>query len=242
MTILYAVLAVLAFLYSIIVIRVGSGTFSFIIWIVAGLFFGFLFFMAKRGLWDVVPKYVTYVFRGLVAAGLVVFVICLGCIFSQFFSKGDAGADYIIVLGAQMKEWGPSTIYRHRLDAAVEYLNNNPETVVVVTGGQGTNEPVSEGEGGKTYLLQQGISEDRILVEKESEDTSQNIQYALALIDNPDDKQIGIVTNNFHVFRGVMLAKRYTDADVSGISAFTEYLYLPNNVVRECLGILKDVL
>ncbi len=240
--IVYIVLGILAFLYSLIVLRVGSGTFSFLIWIALGLFFVFLYFMDKKKLWEKVPKVLRYIFRGMIAAGLAVFIICQGCILSQFFSKGDAGADYIIVLGAQMKDWGPSVVYKHRLDAAVEYLNNNPDTMVVVTGGQGANESISEGEGGKAYLIEQGISEDRILVEKESVDTSQNIQYAIALIDNPDDKQIGIVTNNFHVFRGTMLAKRYTNADISGIAAFTEYLYLPNNMVRECFGILKDVM
>ena len=240
--IVYIVLGILAFLYSLIVLRVGSGTFSFVIWIAMGIFFVFLYFMDKKKLWEKVPKVLRYIFRGIIAAGLAVFIICQGCILSQFFSTGDAGADYIIVLGAQMKDWGPSVVYKHRLDAAVEYLNNNPDTMVVVTGGQGANESISEGEGGKAYLLEQGISEDRILVEKESVDTSQNIQYALVLIDNPDEKQIGIVTNNFHVFRGTMLAKRYTNADISGIAAFTEYLYLPNNMVRECFGILKDVM
>ncbi|MCR5415415.1 MAG: YdcF family protein [Pseudobutyrivibrio sp.] len=240
--VIYIVLGILSFMYSLVVFRVGSGTFSFVIWIALGLFFGFLYFMDKKKLWEKVPKIVFYIFRGGIAAGLAVFIICEGCILSQFFSKGDAGADYIIVLGAQMKDWGPSVVYKHRLDAAVEYLNNNPETMVVVTGGQGANEFISEGEGGKDYLLEQGIAEDRILVEKESVDTSQNIQYALKLIDSPNEKKIGIVTNNFHVFRGTMLAKRYTEADISGIAAFTEYLYVPNNMVRECFGVLKDII
>ena len=125
--------------------------------------------------------------------------------------------------------------------SSIEYLNDNPDTKVIVTGGQGANESVSEGEGGKTYLLEQEITEDRIIVESESLDTDQNISNALNLVEVTADMKIGIVTNNFHVFRGVMIAKRYTDADVTGIAAFTEYLYLPNNMVRETFGILKDV-
>lgn len=238
----YAMLAILSFLYSVAVYMVGSGTFSFIIWIFAAIFFGFLYIMEKKSLWSKVPKAVRYVFRTLVALGLAIFIICQGCILTQFFSKGEPEADYIIVLGAQMRDWGPSVVYKARLDSAIEYLNDNPDTKVIVTGGQGANESVSEGEGGKTYLLEQGIAEDRIIVESESLDTNQNISNALNLVEVTADMKIGIVTNNFHVFRGVMIAKRYTDADVTGIAAFTEYQYLPNNMVRETFGILKDVM
>ena len=238
----YAILAILSLLYSVAVYMVGSGTFSFIIWIFAAIFFGFLYIMEKKSLWLKVPKALRYAFRIIVAIGFAVFVICQGCILTQFFSKGEPGADYIIVLGAQMRDWGPSVVYKARLDSAIEYLNDNPDTKVIVTGGQGANESVSEGEGGKTYLLEQGIAEDRIIVESESLDTDQNISNALNLVEVTADMKIGIVTNNFHVFRGVMIAKRYTDADVTGIAAFTEYQYLPNNMVRETFGILKDVM
>lgn len=238
----YAMLAILSLLYSVAIYMVGSGTFSFIIWIFVAIFFGFLYLMEKKSLWPKVPKAVRYVFRIIVAIGFAVFVICQGCILTQFFSKGEPEADYIIVLGAQMRDWGPSVVYKARLDSAIEYLNDNPDTKVIVTGGQGANESVSEGEGGKTYLLEQGIAEDRIIVESESLDTDQNISNALDLVEVTADMKIGIVTNNFHVFRGVMIAKRYTDADVTGIAAFTEYQYLPNNMVRETFGILKDVM
>jgi uncharacterized SAM-binding protein YcdF (DUF218 family) len=238
---IYLILAVLSFLYSIAVYMVGSGTFSFMIWVAAAVFFGFLFFMEKWQLWAKVPKALRYAFRAVVAAGLIIFLICQSCILSSFFSKGEPEADYIIVLGAQMRSWGPSVVYKARLDSAIVYLNNNPEAKVVVTGGQGANEPVSEGEGGKVYLMEQGISEDRIIVENTSLDTDENVSNALELINATDDMTIGIVTNNFHVFRGMMLARRYTDADIMGIAAHTEYQYLPNNMVRETFGILKDV-
>ncbi|MBQ6462305.1 MAG: YdcF family protein, partial [Pseudobutyrivibrio sp.] len=209
---LYAILAILSLLYSVAVYMVGSGTFSFIIWIFAAIFFGFLYIMEKKSLWLKVPKTLRYAFRIIVAIGFAVFIICQGCILTQFFSKGEPEADYIIVLGAQMRDWGPSVVYKARLDSAIEYLNDNPDTKVIVTGGQGANESASEGEGGKTYLLEQGIAEDRIIVESESLDTNQNISNALNLVEVTADMKIGIVTNNFHVFRGVMIAKRYTDA------------------------------
>ncbi len=143
-----------------------------------------------------------------------------------------------------MKDWGPSVVYKHRLDAAIEYLNENPDTLCVVTGGQGSNESISEGEGGRDYLFENGISEERILLENKSVDTKENISNALKIIGihekDIDALNIGIVTNNFHVYRGCYIASKETDANISGIAAYTEYRFLPNNMVRETFGILKD--
>ena len=239
--VIYALASIGSFLYSVAVYMVGSGTFSFIIWVFAGIFFGFLFLMERKKVWPKVPKVLKAGFGTLIGIGITIFLICQGCILTQFFSRGECGADYIIVLGAQMRDWGPSVVYKSRLDSAIEYLNSNPNTKVIVTGGQGINESISEGEGGKNYLVEQGIEEDRIIVENKSCDTDENIRNALQFIDTTDELKIGIVTNNFHVFRGVLITKRYTDADVTGIAAFTEYLYLPNNMVRETFGILKDI-
>ena len=237
---IYFILAFFSILYSVTIYMTGSGTFSFVIWIVSALFFCFLYLMEKKKLWQLVPSAVRFAFSSLVFLFMIIFLICQGCILSKFFSNGKPGADYIIVLGAQMREWGPSVVYKARLDSAIKYLKENPDTKVVVTGGKGSNESISEGDGGKDYLLQQGILENRIIVENKSLDTDENIKNALSLIEITDTMTIGVVTNNFHVFRGVLIAKRYTDAEVMGIAAFTEYLYLPNNMVRETFGILKD--
>ena len=105
---------------------------------------------------------------------------------------------------------------------------------------------MSEGEGGKDYLVSLGVSPDRILVENTSLDTVQNIENAMEIIRSryPEDKdlRIGIVTNGFHVFRGVHIAKKITDARVCGIAAYMQFRFIPNNMVRECFGILRDIL
>ncbi|MBR5648443.1 YdcF family protein [Pseudobutyrivibrio sp.] len=242
----YTIIMIASLIYSVIVFMVGSGTFSYAIWLAAALFFGFLLFMDNKDRWKKLPKGIRGIFNGIVAAALVVFIICQGCILSQFFSKGEADADYLIVLGAQMRDNGPSIVFRYRLDAAADYLKKNPNAKVVVTGGQGANESISEGEGGKAYLMEQGISEERIITETESVNTEENIVNAISLIKadtakSEADMKIAVVTNNFHLFRGTLLAKRHTDATVIGIAAHTEYLYIPNNMVRESFGILKDL-
>ncbi|MCR4999170.1 MAG: YdcF family protein, partial [Lachnospiraceae bacterium] len=111
-TIIYVILSILSFLYSLIVLRAKSGTYSFAIWIGATLFFAFLAFMAWHDRWANIPSICHKVFHGIVIMALIVFAITQGCILSQFFAKGEPNSDYIVVLGAQMRDWGPSIIFK----------------------------------------------------------------------------------------------------------------------------------
>ena len=153
--------------------------------------------------------------------------------------KQRAGADYVIILGAQWKTTGPSYVLQKRLDKAIEYLNANPETKVIVSGGQGYNEPVSEAEGMKGYLADAGIDPERILAEDASTNTTQNLIYSGELLNKSEDSVV-VVTNNFHMFRALAIAKKQGYLHVEGLSAGTFPLTVPNNLLREAFGIVKD--
>ena len=121
----------------------------------------------------------------------------------------------------------------------ISLLNENPDTLCVVSGGQGINEPFSEAEGMADYLIEHGIEASRILLEDKATNTAENIILSKTLME-PAYNGVGIVTNNFHVFRAVQIAKAKGLKNVCGIAADSDVLYLPNNVLRECCGILKD--
>ena len=89
------------------------------------------------------------------------------------------------------------------------------------------------------YLLDKGIEENRILIEDKSTNTVENIKNSKGLLEEPYNG-VGIVTNNFHMFRAVQIAKKQGLEGVCGIAADSNVLYLPNNILRECMGILKD--
>ena len=89
------------------------------------------------------------------------------------------------------------------------------------------------------YLADKGIAPQRLILEDRSTDTSENIACSMALIGRTDAK-VGIVTNNFHVFRGVRLAKAAGLTDVCGIAARSDPLFQLNNMVREFFGVVKD--
>lgn len=97
------------------------------------------------------------IFHVFAAVAIVVFVTLCGMIAGDFSAKGNRNLDYIIVLGVQVREDGPSAVPKYRLDAAIDYLNENPNTVCIVSGGQGANEPFSEAKGMAEYLLDKGI-------------------------------------------------------------------------------------
>jgi uncharacterized SAM-binding protein YcdF (DUF218 family) len=172
---------------------------------------------------------------------LILFIVVEMFIFSGFKQTEIDNLDYIIILGAQVKEDGPSVVLRYRLDKAIEYLNNNPETKCIVSGGQGSNEPFPEALGMKNYLLKKGILEQRIIVEDQSKNTEENILFSVRLIRNDIDNKttFGIVTNNFHIFRAKQIAKNIFGKEMYGIVADSTLLYLPNNMLREFLALIK---
>lgn len=223
--------------YGVLILGIGSGTGFFMVWLVMAVLSAALGVSVLFGVWKKIPKLVVRILSVLVLAGLAVFVAIEIMIGSQLHASGDPGLDYIIVLGAQVRENGPSRILQYRLDRAAEYLEENPETVCIVSGGQGYNEPFPEAEGMAEYLAGRGIEKSRLILESESGTTEENIRNSMEFIE--EDASVGIVTNDFHVFRAVQTAKKEGLRNVCGIAAGSPALYLPNNMFREFFAEIK---
>ena len=146
-------------------------------------------------------------------------------------------ADVIVVLGCKT----PSRAFNWRAEAAAGYLKAHPETTAVVTGGQGSDEAISEGEAFHQRLVQLGISEDRIQTETESTSTRENFINAdhLYAVKN---KTVGIVTNSYHIYRSILIAGQCGYTDVFGIPAKTLLFYEPDNILREVLALAKAMI
>lgn len=238
-----ATLAVLCLLYFLaIFFFMGYGSKFFLIWaVMAGGFGLWSLVLFHPSLLQKLPKWFKRTFMACVIVGLMLFVVIEGMVLSQVNAKADDGADYLIVLGAQWKTSGPSYMLRKRLDKAVEYLNANPDTVVIVSGGQGANEPISEAEGMAGYLEDAGIAPERIIQEAASTSTDENLEFSSAFLDKENDTVV-IVTNNYHVFRAKNLAEKQGYAHVEGLAADSHLGMLPNNVLREFFAVIKDFL
>lgn len=241
MTIILFTLAVLCMVYGMIVGAAGSGgTKFFIVWLGMAVVFAACGIAVKKGALGFVPKPFKMAAVILCSIVLVSFAVTEGFVISQMKAEGRENLDYIIVLGAQVHKDKPSVVLKYRLDKAAEYLENNPETVCIVSGGQGTNEPFPEAEGMAAYLAEHHIPKERILLETESRTTEENIKNSMAYIEK--DASVGVVTNDFHMFRALQIARKQGLENVCGIAADSTKFYLPNNMFREYLAEIKFLL
>lgn len=223
-----------------IALFMGYGTRFFLVWGAAGaVFAGLGALTANQAFMEWIPGWARAAAIAAGALGLLLFLVVEGCILSGFGAQPPAGADYCIVLGAQWKSHGPSDVLRRRLDGAVRYLKDNPETLCIVSGGQGSNEPMSEAQGMYDYLTAAGIEAERITMEDQSTNTYYNLYYSAGLLDKKENTAV-IVTNNFHVFRAVGIAKKMGYEKVYGLAASSYPGMVPNNLLREFFGVVKD--
>lgn len=158
----------------------------------------------------------------LLGLGLVFLLIIGGLIYSGTQQTPKKNADTMIILGAQV-----------RGNPAVPYLLENPQTKVVVTGGQGPDETDTEANVMARYLMEQGIDSQRIIKESQSSRTEENISNAKKLTDL--GKTV-IVTSDFHMYRGLMLARR-ENVDASGLPAVSKSSATFKSYAREMLAL-----
>ena len=238
---LAVVLGVLFIVYFLTIKIVAvHGTNFYFIWLIMGVaLIGWAICMKKEILIPHIPVWIRRGFLILFVMGCALFVVVEGMIVSGFGAAGKDNLDYIIVLGAQMKAHGPSRVLKMRLDKACDYLAENPDTIVIVSGAQGNDEHVSEAQGMYDYLVGRGIAPQRIIKEEASRNTYENILFSGQLFDM-EEAEVGIVTSNFHVFRALRLARAAGYQNVCGRAARSHFGVLPNNMLREFFGILKD--
>ncbi len=238
-------LAAFCLLYWVVcLIAAGGGIDMLWVWPAAALFFSLCavfcaglppFFRLRRKRWLRIT--VAAVFAALICA----FVVVECFVISGMDETGKPGLDYIIVLGAQVKGTTPSFALHWRIERAYEYLSGNPNTIAVVSGGQGNGEDISEAECMRRELIRRGIAEERILIEDKSTSTKENISFSLEIIGDKAAR-MGVVTNNFHVWRAVRIARRTGAENTVGVAAQYPNVLLIHYMVREFFSAVANSL
>lgn len=188
-----------------------------------------------------VNKYISIIFFSLLIFASSFFVFLEGMILYKGNSIPSKNADYVIVLGAQVKGSALSRALKSRLDTAIGYLEENIDSKVIVSGGQGRGEDISEALAMKTYLISKGIADSRIIMEDKSTNTEENIRFSQTMIADKN-RYIVIVTNKFHVYRATMIAKKQEMTKVKGLGASTDDILVVHYHVREFFALVKDKL
>lgn len=214
-----------------------------VIWLAAGAVFFTVAFLIH---WEIqLPTGIKIVGTGAAALAAVVFIGTEILIVGAMLQKPDKKLDYLIVLGAQVKGEVPSLSLKYRIDAAADYMEENPTTCAVLSGGQGVGEDISEAECMYRELEKRGISRSRLIKEDKSTNTSENIDFSYKIIKARQEGttkklKTGVVTNGFHVLRGTAIAKKKMEGKVQGIPAKSNAFLQVNYLVREFLGVVKD--
>jgi len=151
--------------------------------------------------------------------------------------------DAVIVLGTAIKGETVTPALRERLETAVEYHEANPDALVVVSGGQGPGESITEALAMRGFLVSRGVPEAAILTEDRSTSTHENFVLTKSLLDARLGERYTtvFVTNDYHVVRANTLS-RIAGLDSASMHATTPWYTVPVDYVRESLAVVKLLL
>ena len=155
----------------------------------------------------------------------------------QAKSDPSYGADYMIVLGARVHGTEPSLSLQNRIEAAAKYLLKSPNTIAIVSGGQGHGEDDSEAEIMSKELIALGVNSDQIIKEDQSTNTYENNKFSQRLIID-QSKRVLVVSNDYHLYRAVLIGKKY-DLHLEALPAKTPKQALMKSYAREYLALIK---
>lgn len=213
------------------------------IWLVGAAFLagnGILFITNKKYP-DFFPVWTKYTYGILVFLCICFFFVLFVRILSDMKGKGRENLDYVVVLGAHVKGELPSKALLKRLEAALDYGKKNPSAKFILSGGQGFGEDITEALCMKRYLVKNGISPDRLILEEKSTDTRENLKFSDEMT-GCKEKKTGILSNDFHVYRAVRLAKKLRYVSPEGIAAQSDPFMEPHYIVREIFALVKEQL
>lgn len=176
----------------------------------------------------------------LTALGIAYLVVIEVPIVGAASGDGDREYDYIIVLGAAVHGDTPSLSLVERMSAARDYMQAHPQTIAIVSGGQGSDENISEAAAMTAWLTANGIDKSRIIAEDKATSTLENLEYSFKIIRQRGDDpnySCAVVTSEYHIYRAKLLAQSL-DVSVGSVAAHTTYApIMINYFIREAFGV-----
>lgn len=190
-------------------------------------------------------KVVRHIFTILLCCGILILGATEALIVHASFGSGNVNVPYLLVLGAKVRSDGPSLTLMDRIDGAYEYLSAHPDTIAVVSGGKGADEPMSEAQCMYDHLVVRGIDPDRVWMEDQASSTWENLRFSLDLIEEKTGvrpEKLGLLSSEYHLFRAGLFA-RECGVEQVGIPAKTSIFSLKiNYFLREVAGVWHYIL
>ena len=195
--------------------------------------------------WPVLAKTVTRIFTVLLVIGLLVVGITEAVIIKASFGSPKEQIQYMVVLGAKVRNDGPSVSLWDRIYGAYNYMEAHPDVIAIVSGGKGSDEPISEAASMYQELVNLGIDPSRIWMEDNATSTWENLNFSLDLIEQTTGQRptkLGVVSSEYHLFRASLFAKA-CNVEFVGIPARTSRpSQMINHFLREVAGVWHYIL
>ena len=213
------------------------------VWLAGGAFFAlaaFLFARASVCVLNGPLKTALRVFGALFALCALFFAFVEVNIARHQNDTAEGALDCIIILGAGVWNGEPSPYLRSRIEGAYAYLEENPDTAVIATGGLDPGESVTEADCIANYLRGKGIAPERIIVEPRAGTTAQNLRFSLALLPEGCER-VGIATTDYHVYRSLVIAESCGGYEFCALAAPFRYVTEAHFCVREFATLVVDL-
>lgn len=186
-----------------------------------------------RRAWERAPGRAVLCALAALLLGALAFCGYNGVMMARYSHRPLEQVRCIMILGCQVRGDQPGGELEKRLTTALPLINENPEAPVIVTGGQGLGEAISEAECMKRWLVAEGVPEARIYAEDGSHSTAENFRYSSGILQSLGISDgIAVVTNDFHQYRAELYARKF-GLSVGHYSSETRLLVLPNYLIRE---------
>ena len=121
---------------------------------------------------------------------------------------GAAPADAIVVMGAAQYNGRPSPVFKARLDQAAALFRRRLAPRLVVAGGVGSGETLSEAEVGRRYLLVPGMDTAAVVAIGTGRSTEPSLRAVAAWILARGARRVILVSDGFHMLRLCLTARR----------------------------------
>ena len=178
----------------------------------------------------------------LLCLGIVYFCIVEIPIVKNSFTDDEPKRDYVIVLGAAVYGDEPSPTLVRRLSGALDYLEQYPDSVAIVSGGMGPGETIPEARAMHDWLVAHGVDEKRIIVEDQATSTGENLQFSFDLIrkrHRDPNGNVAVVSSAYHLYRAKYMA-RQLGVEAVGVAAPWGFpLVMLNYFIREAFGVTR---
>jgi len=241
MAVFCTVLGIICVLYYVLlVIRAGIMVNFGWFWLIAGAGFLLAAYLRRFG-----QRPAAVWTSRLILAGLAAVFVLIGIFSIQVISGMHPfvpdDLEYVIVLGAQVRGKEPSLALAQRISKALETAQSDQDLTLILSGGQGRGEEISEAQCMWNELTKAGVDEERLILEDQSTTTRENLEFSDRLC-GCAKKRCGILSNDFHLYRALKLAGKLGYEDVYGIAGESEVLMKPHYIVREAAALIKQAI